>query len=170
MRKDSKCLVLDSGYMPRSIITTERAFVIVYKGNADVIENHETYFGTVNKRVAYPKPSIIRVYVSLFSKLGYDKVPLTRKNIYKRDQYTCVYCGDGDKGNLTLDHVIPRAKGGTDAWDNLVTCCSKCNSEKADLSIEEWGRENPNPRRPHSLMLMKSMDYVPPVWKDYLFM
>ncbi len=166
-KTDTKCLVIDHAYFPRSVISTERAFVIVYKGNAEVIHNHETYFGTVNKSIAYPKPSVIRVYKKL--KMEYTKVPLTRKNIYKRDSYTCVYCGDGDKGTLTLDHVIPRAKGGKDTWDNLVTSCSKCNSEKADLDIKEWGRPHPNPKRPHYLMLMKTLDYIPEDWKIYLF-
>lgn len=170
MKKDAKCLVLDNSYMPRSIITAERAFVIVYKGNADVIANHSTYFGTVDKTKAYPKPSVIRVYISLFHKIGYDNVPLTRQNVYKRDGFTCVYCGSTDRSDLTLDHVNPRAKGGKDAWDNLVTSCSKCNSEKADLTCEEWGRDYPNPRRPHSLMLMKTLNYIPAEWKDFLFM
>lgn len=166
-KKDSKSLVLDTAYMPRSVITTERAFVIVYKGNADVVHNHKTYFGTVNKTLAYPKPSVIRIFK--YIKLEYSKVPLTRTNIYKRDGHECVYCRDGNRKILTLDHVIPRAKGGKDTWENLVTACSKCNGEKSDLTIEEWGREHPNPRRPHYLMLMKNLDHIPSEWNPYLF-
>lgn len=166
-KNDTKCLVIDHDYFPRSVITTERAFVITYKGNAEVINNHDTYFGTVNKSVAYPKPSVIRVFQRI--RLEYTKVPLTRKNIYKRDSYSCVYCGSGDRSSLTLDHVIPRAKGGVDSWDNLVTCCSTCNSEKADLDVHEWGKDHPNPKRPHYLMLMKAIDHVPEEWKPFLF-
>ena len=166
-KTDTKCLVVDHSYFPRSVISTERAFVIVYKGNAEVVANHDTYFGTVSKTIAYPKPSIIRIFKNI--KLEYTKVPLTRKNIYKRDSYSCVYCGSNDKSSLTLDHVIPRAKGGRDTWHNLVTSCSRCNSEKADLDIEEWGRPHPNPKRPHYLMLMKTLEHVPDEWKLYLF-
>lgn len=165
---DTKCLVIDTAYMPRSVITAERAFVITYKGNAEVIETHPTYFRTVNKTIAYPKPSIIRIFK--FIRLEYTKVPLTRTNIYKRDNYSCVYCGASNKNQLTLDHVIPRSKGGRDVWDNLVTSCQICNSEKADLDVVEWGREHPKPKRPHFLMLMKTLDHIPEEWKQYLFM
>lgn len=166
--KDTKCLVVDNSYMPRSVITTERAFVITYKGNAETLHNHDTYFGTVNKSLAYPKPSVIRIFK--YINLQYSKVPLTRRNIYKRDEYSCVYCGDSDRSQLTLDHVVPQSKGGKDTWENLVTSCSRCNSEKADLDIHEWGREHPNPRRPHYLMLMKTLDYIPVEWNQFLFM
>ena len=64
---------------------------------------------------------------------------------------------------------MPKSKGGKDSWDNLVTACRRCNSEKADLSVEEWGRENPQPMRPHYLMLMKQTNYIPEEWKPYLF-
>lgn len=167
MKEDKQCLVLDSSYMPRSIVDTQRAFVIYYKGNAEIIENHSTHFRTVNKTVAYPKPSIIRVFT--YISLEYNKVPLTRTNIYKRDGYKCVYCGNSTRKFLTLDHVIPKSKGGKDAWGNLVTACRTCNSEKADLTIEEWGKDNPSPKRPHFLMLLKNIDYIPPEWKPYLF-
>lgn len=164
----TQCLVLDTSYMARQIISTERAFVINYKGNAEIIQNHPVYFGTVDKNIAYPKPSIIRIFK--FIKMDYQKVPLTRRNIYKRDNYTCVYCQNSlSSSNLTLDHVVPQSKGGKDAWDNLVTCCKQCNSEKADLSIEEWGRDNPDPRRPHFLMLIKNVKHLPDEWKPYLF-
>jgi len=168
MKKDEKCLVIDTSYMPRSVISSERAFVITYKGNAEVVETHDTFFRTVNKSVAYPKPSIIRIFK--YIRLEYTKVPLTRANIYKRDNHQCVYCGANERKSLTLDHVIPKSKGGRDTWENLVTSCQICNSEKADLSMIEWGREHPNPRRPHFLMLMKTLKYIPKEWKQYLFM
>jgi len=167
MNKYSQCLVLDSSYMPRSVISTERAFVINYKGNAEIIHNHPVYFQTVSKDLVYPKPSIIRVF--RYVKLEYSKVPLTRTNIYKRDNFQCVYCQSQDRTTLTLDHVIPQSKGGRDSWDNLVTACRNCNGEKADLTLEEWGKENPNPKRPHFLMLMKNVKRIPSEWKPYLF-
>lgn len=162
------CLVLDSSYMPRSIVTVERAFVVSYKGNAEVIDTYPEYFQTVNKNTVYLKPSIIRVF--RFVHKDYQKVPLTRANIYKRDGYRCVYCGSNDRSSLTLDHVIPQSKGGKDSWNNLVTACRPCNGLKADLTIEEWGKEDPKPKRPHFLMLMKNLHFIPEEWKPYLFL
>lgn len=167
MNKYAQCLVVDSSYMARSVISTERAFVIAYKGNAEVIHNHPTYFSTVNKNIAYPKPSTIRVFK--YVKLEYNKVPLTRANVYKRDGYSCIYCGNVDRARLTLDHVIPQSRGGKDTWENLVTACFRCNSEKANLTMEEWGKQNPEPKRPHFLMLIKNITHIPTQWKPYLF-
>ena len=150
--------------MPRSIISTERAFVISYKGNADIVHEYPKSFKLVNPNLDIKKPSVIRVFN--FINVRYQKVPLNRKNIFKRDNYECVYCGSSN--NLTLDHVIPKSKGGENPWDNLVTACQKCNLEKADLDIEEWGKPHPNPKRPHYLMLLKNIEYIPEEWKQYL--
>jgi 5-methylcytosine-specific restriction endonuclease McrA len=97
------------------------------------------------------------------------KVPLSRENVYRRDGYACVYCGCDNRKTLTLDHVIPQSKGGKDAWDNLVTACKRCNSEKSNLTLEEYGKEIPQPRRPHYLMMIKQVHYIPEEWNDYLF-
>lgn len=166
-----KSLVIDTAHIARSVITTERAFVISYKGNADVIHNHPVKFGLVNPKLEIYKPSIIKV--GQYVNLTHQKVPLNRENIYKRDNYECVYCGHGNKKNLTLDHVNPQAKGGGNSWDNLVTACRTCNQEKADLTIEEYvmntGKVAPDPKRPHYLMLMKKMNFIPDEWNHYLF-
>ena len=167
MSKYGKTLVLDSSYMARSIINTDRAFVITYKGNADIVAEHPESFKLVNPELDIKKPSIIRVYKYVNQVI--QKVPLSRENIYRRDNYECVYCGDNNKKTLTLDHVIPQSKGGKDTWDNLVTACIKCNSEKSNLTLEEYGKEIPQPRRPHYLMLMKQVHHIPKEWEPYLF-
>lgn len=162
-----KTLVLDSSYMARSIITPERAFVIKYKGNADVIADHNETFGLVKTDIIINKPSIIRVYK--YINHGHN-VPLNRRNIFRRDEWKCVYCGNGNKSELTLDHVMPQSKGGRDTWTNLVTACKKCNGEKRDLTLEEFDRGYPNPYRPHYLMLMRKVKEIPEEWKPYLFL
>lgn len=167
MDKYSKTLVLDSAYIPRSIISSSRAFVIIYKGNATVLHNHEAAFRMCDPSIILYKPSIIRVPKYVNTK--YINVPLTRENIFKRDAWTCVYCEDNRRKLLTIDHVIPQSKGGPNTWENLVTACKKCNGAKADLSLEEYGKEIPQPRRPHHLMLMKAIEYIPTEWKDFLF-
>ena len=167
MSKYQKTLVVDSSFMARSIIPTERAFVISYKGNAEIIAEHPETFGLVNPSLEIFKPSIIRVYK--YVKQNLQKVPLTRENVYRRDNFECVYCGNSNQRTLTLDHVIPQSKGGKDSWDNLVTACRQCNGEKADLTLEEYGKEIPEPKRPHYLMLLKTVHHIPQEWEKFLF-
>lgn len=166
MGKYQKTLVIDSSFIARSIISAERAFVITYKGNAEVIAEHPETFGLVNPNLEIYKPSIIRVFN--YVKQHTHKVPLTRENIYKRDNFECVYCGDSKQRTLTLDHVVPQSKGGRDSWDNLVTACRRCNQEKADLTLEEYGKQIPEPKRPHYLMLLRQVEYIPKEWETFL--
>ena len=166
MNKFGKALVIDVSLMPRSIITTERAFVIKYKGNADIVAEHPQRFGLVNKDLIIMKPSIIKVHS--YVNVDFQDVALTRENIFKRDDYSCVYCGMSKKRFLTLDHVHPKSKGGKNTWSNLVTACLSCNQEKDNLSIVEWGREHPQPKRPHYLMLLRKTTYIPKEWRKYL--
>ncbi len=90
-----KTLVVDSSYIARSIISTERAFVISYKGNADIVAEHPETFGLVNPKLQINKPSIIRVHT--YVNINFQKVALTRDNVFKRDGFECVYCGDDNK-------------------------------------------------------------------------
>ena len=167
MKKYEKTLVVDSSYIARSIISTERAFVISYKGNADILAEYPESFGLVNPNLTINKPSIIRVHT--YVRLNFQKVPLTRENIFKRDDYQCVYCDNHTKRkDLTLDHVVPQSKGGPNSWDNLVTACKRCNNEKADLTLVEYGKDIPKPQRPHYLMLLKKVHFLPEEWKPYL--
>ena len=167
MSKLKKTLVVDSSFMARSIISAERAFVISYKGNAEIVAEHPETFGLVNPNLQINKPSIIRVFKYVNQQI--HNVPLNRENVYKRDNYECVYCGCSNPKLLTLDHVIPQSKGGKDSWDNLVTACRTCNSEKSDLTLEEYGKEIPEPKRPHYLMLMRSVTEIPMEWEPFLF-
>lgn len=172
-RNTNKTLILNMAYMATHIIDARRAFVVVYKGNAEVVENHpDAFFQTPSTVDKYAKPSIIRI--GKWVNIDYGKVPLNRENIFKRDNHTCVYCGfDGKKNRekLTLDHVFPKSKGGKDEWENLVTCCKTCNGEKGDLMLEEWGKDNPNPYRPHHLLLVQKSHFdIPEEWKPYLFL
>jgi len=168
MTKYSKSLIVDSAYIARSIISVERAFAIHYKGNAEVVHHHPERFKLVNADLEIYKPSVIRVFS--YIKKPFQKVPLTRYNIFKRDNYECVYCGQSDKKQLTLDHVYPRSKGGPNTWSNLVTACKKCNGEKDNLTLEEYGKTIPKPHKPHYLMLMKKINHIYEEWKPFLFL
>lgn len=170
----SKTLVVDSHFMPRAIISSLRAFDIVYKGNAEIIYNHPETIGTVNKNVEYHRPSIIRIFK--YVNINFHKAKLSRENVFLRDGYECVYCGENNRKLLTLDHVHPQSKGGKDTWENLVTACKSCNCEKDNLTILEYINfkngviSEPNPKRPHYLMLVKKLNYIPNEWEDYLFL
>jgi CRISPR/Cas system Type II protein with McrA/HNH and RuvC-like nuclease domain len=163
-----KTLVLNSYFMPIAIIPATRAYTLFYKDRAIIITEYEEVFKTVNPDRIIKKPSIIRVPQKVT--LDYRKIPLSRENIFRRDNWECVYCGEGRLNLLTLDHVIPKSRGGEDSWENLVTACKSCNNEKDNLTAEEWGRPNPQPKRPHFIMMTKKMNYkIPDDWKDYLF-
>lgn len=161
-----KTLVLDSSYMPRSIISSTRAFVIVYKGNAEVLAEHPQYFKFVDEDLKINKPSIIRI--PKYIKTGHHKVPLSKLNVFRRDGNACVYCGANKRQDLTIDHVIPQSKGGKNTWNNLVTACFKCNNSKGSLDLEEFGAEIDKPTRPHYLMLLSQVNYIYKEWKTYL--
>jgi len=117
----------------------------------------------------YPWPSIIRL--SRFVALPYKKVVLTRKNILRRDAFKCAYCGRSDLP-LTIDHVLPRAQGGTDAWENLVCACTICNNKKGDSTPEEANMKLLyKPFKPSHIMFLKNVvGKLDENWKPYLYL
>ena len=161
-----RCLELNSAYLPTKIINSDRAFILYLKGNAEIIHSHPETFKLVNPSLEIYRPSVIRVNKYFNGKI--HKVKFSRDNVFKRDNYTCVYCGEDEPRAMTIDHVIPKSKGGEDSFENCVTACRPCNAEKDDLTIEEWGREHPNPRRPHYLMMLKTLEYIPESWMKFL--
>ena len=165
----TKTLVLDSSYTPRGIISSLRGFVIAWKGNAVVIQNHDAKINVCDPDSEYWKPSIIRVnkYVA-----GIDRhqVQLNRGNIFKRDGYRCAYCDSNQqKKELTLDHVVPQSKGGKNEWTNLITSCKKCNNNKGDMDVKEFTDRNINPKKPHYLTMLRGSGNTPEEWDPYLF-
>lgn len=116
----------------------------------------------------YPWPTVIRL--SKFVKVPYRKVVLTRKNILRRDSFKCAYCGRGDLP-LTLDHVIPKARGGDDSWENLVSACIKCNNKKGDRTPHEADMKlHTNPYAPsHIVFIRNTVQKIDEQWKPYLY-
>lgn len=127
-------LVLNADYQPLNVTTLQRGFNLVYKGKAEVIEYDKKK--PINTEVkSFKRPLIIRLmrYVSI----PFKRVPLTRQNIFRRDGHVCGYCES--KKDLTIDHVFPKSRGGKNTWDNLVTCCKKCNAKKDNRTPKEAG-------------------------------
>jgi len=162
-----KSLILNIDYTPLSIINADRAFVLWYKDRVYIEENYDLYFNTVDDK--YPIPSIVRI--KEYVKFRYDNVPFTKTNVFKRDGNQCVYCGSNRQ--LTIDHVIPTSKGGENDWNNVVTACARCNSEKGDLvdpDLPDKFNGEFNLYRPHAFMMMKkSTKKIPKSWNKYLF-
>ena len=162
MRK--QVLVLNSTHMPINITSWQRAMTLLYKGKADAVKLNG-YF--INGK--YHLPEIIRL--TGYVPLPYIEVVLTRRNIYLRDNFTCQYSGKRGN-NLTIDHIIPKSKGGEDSWENMVVCCSRCNNRKGSRNLEETGMKLiGTPYRPPSTLYlyMTRLSGVPESWYNYFF-
>lgn len=161
----SHVLVLNATYEPIHVCGIKRAAVLLLKEKAEVIENGEGELHA--EHTAMPRPAIIRLRT-------YAPVPrrsrrrLTRRAVFARDDWTCQYCGD--HRDLTVDHVIPRSKGGSSEWENIVACCSSCNRRKADR-LPHQARMFPRttPRPPHpSVFIQVACPRTPPSWDAWL--
>ena len=163
-------LVLNASYEPINICGARRALVLVLKGIARTEEEHGLMLHAQRSRIAMP--SVIRL-------LEYRRIPhqtraLSRKNILLRDRNSCQYCGVVlPSSELTLDHVIPRSRGGLSTWENLVACCHSCNRRKGNQLPHEV---NMRPaREPRSFNLhtsrhiMRLMGHSDDKWRKYLF-
>jgi 5-methylcytosine-specific restriction endonuclease McrA len=160
-----KALVLNQDYSPISICSIQRAFVLVFMEKVDMVETFNgNKFHTINN--AYPVPAVIRL--QRYINIPYKSVELTRNNIFKRDNFECQYCESNKE--LTLDHLIPRSKGGKSTWKNLVTACKSCNSVKGDVSPEAVGFAlKADPFKPSYIMFLRDFSgYRYEEWMPFL--
>ena len=138
------CLVLNGDYSPLNICTTLRAVKMVFSGRAEVIEGQEGALRTVT--AVYPVPTVIRI--SHRVPMPKVRVRLSRKAVLSRDRYICQYCGTAGP-RMTVDHLIPKNKGGKFTWENLICACPRCNSRKGDHTPAEVGMKvRAKPREP----------------------
>jgi len=145
-------LVLNQDYSPLTVCSLERAFILIYLRKAELIsEVKDKKLRSVEN--SYPYPSIIKI--NKYVNVPYRGVVLTRHNVFKRDEFRCQYCGVNK--DLTLDHLVPKSKGGKSLWTNLVTACKHCNAKKGDYSPEDAGLKlTKKPVRPSYIMFLKS--------------
>ncbi len=127
-------LVLNQNYIPLNICRARRAVVLLYQGKAEMLENGSGFIRSASD--VFPLPSVIRLAYMI--KRPRPKRKLTRFEIFNRDQYTCQYCGK-ETNKLTLDHIIPRYRGGQHTWENVVSACVSCNRRKAGRTPSEAG-------------------------------
>lgn len=161
-------MVLNQNYEALTICTTKKAIVLVLLNKAEIIAKKDSLV-IHSAKMSIPFPSIIRL--ERYIPVQYKNVMLSRKNILRRDGHKCQYCGRSDLP-LTVDHVIPKSKGGKDTWENLVTACIKCNNKKGDRTPEEAKMHFiRKPFRPSHIMFLKHfVGQVDEKWKPYLFL
>jgi 5-methylcytosine-specific restriction endonuclease McrA len=125
-------LVINANYEPLNVCSTRRALGLLLSGKAEMLANGRGYVRTV--RLTVPRPSVIRLGAMV--KRPAPRVRLTKRELFRRDSHTCQYCGQRT-GRLTIDHIVPRHRGGEHIWLNLVTACPSCNLRKGGRTIRE---------------------------------
>jgi 5-methylcytosine-specific restriction endonuclease McrA len=125
-------LVLNANFEPVNICNTRRAIGLILAGKAAMVINGRGNIYSVSQ--AFPRPSIIRLEYMI--KRPRPRVKLTSKEIFRRDKYTCQYCGRKDT-KLTIDHIYPKRLGGKHTWTNVVAACPTCNHCKGGKKLEE---------------------------------
>ena len=159
-------LVLNASYEPLNVCSVRRAHVLVFKGRAQVLEELEQPLRSASD--TFPWPHVIRL-------VSYVRVPrsasrkISRRALFARDDWQCVYCGQSGV-RLTLDHVVPRSRGGDSVWENVVTSCAPCNMRKGNRLLEEAAmvlHRTPRPPSP-ALFIRLASPRIPTGWRPYL--
>jgi 5-methylcytosine-specific restriction endonuclease McrA len=157
-------LLLNATYEPLCVVSSRRAVVLVLTEKAVPVEDGDGCFHSVTRVIRVP--AVVRL--TRFVRVPYRvQVPLTRKAVFARDGGRCVYCG---AAATSVDHVVPRSRGGLHAWENVVASCARCNHAKADRGIAELGwRLRTVPRAPSGAVWRVLGSRAPdPLWRAYL--
>lgn len=165
--ESSRVLVLNATYEPINVCTVRRAAVLILKQKAELLEHGGAKLRA--EKLSMPKPEVIRL-------VTYIKVPrharrrkITRRAVFARDSWTCQYCGQR-QATLTVDHVIPRSRGGESVWENIVTSCATCNRRKGNhlpREVQMHPRRQPRPPGP-TVFIQVVSPTIPAAWQQYL--
>ena len=159
-------LLLNATYEPLCVVSSRRAIVLVLADKA--VSVHSAPEEVHAETVVLPVPVVVRL--TRYVRVPYPaQVPLSRRAVFHRDASTCVYCGSSA---TSIDHVVPRSRGGTHTWDNVVAACRRCNHTKADRSLAELGWKLPHPPRTPSGAAWRLLGArtVDPRWREWLGM
>lgn len=159
-----RTLVLNAGYEPLSVVSFKRAVVLVLSGRAVVLTAAETPIHSATMTVQRPHVILLTRYV----RVPYGRaVPVSRRGVLRRDRHLCAYCGGSAN---TIDHVLPRSRGGADSWDNLVACCVRCNNAKGNHTPDEMGwKLRMPPLTPRgATWVVRGTERYDPAWEAYL--
>lgn len=165
-----RALLLDKSFRPLRALSWRRAILLELSGRVEVLQYYDHFIQTPSRR--FVMPAVLRA--SSWVERVPSSVALTRRNVLLRDGGICVYCGaSGTLRELTIDHVLPRSRGGRTEWSNVVSACSKCNRDKGDRTPAEAGMVlGVTPKPPTALQLgrrgMVSVGEPPPEWRAWL--
>ena len=160
-------LVLDASYRPIKQISWQKAMILFFQDKIEVIREYDdTWINSPSQK--FKLPSVIRLINYIF-KLPWG-IKLTRTNIFVRDRGKCQYCDKKlSKGRFTIDHVIPRSKGGKTVWENLVTSCARCNTRKGDSLLKDIDFIlKKKPSQPKNTFFISTLDETPQSWIDFV--
>jgi 5-methylcytosine-specific restriction endonuclease McrA len=163
----SRVLLLNATFEPLAVVTAKRAVLLMLSGKAELVQAALEGGAFRSESLSVAMPSVMRL--SRYVRVPYrSTVPMTRAGVLRRDGRVCAYCA---KRADTIDHVVPRSRGGMHTWDNCVAACRQCNSRKADRMLTELGwalRVKPGPpRRGHGGVLVLSVE-PHPTWEPWL--
>lgn len=162
-------LLLNETYEPLSVCSLNRAMILMINRRATVLENSDRMIHSVSQ--AFEAPAVMKL--NYYVRRGRREIPLTKRNVLRRDGFVCQYCGaKGTAAEMTVDHVIPKCQAGSDSWENLVCACIDCNLKKSDKTISKAGMPlKRKPRKPHFFtFVLSSVSDVPDSWRPYLFL
>jgi 5-methylcytosine-specific restriction endonuclease McrA len=159
-------LVLNATYEPINVCTVRRAVVLLLKEKAEMVERAEWELHSATQSIA--RPVVIRLVTYVRVPRDTRRRKITRRAVFARDDWTCQYCGS--RANLTVDHVIPRSKGGLSSWENIVASCAPCNRRKGDALPRQAGMQLlRQPRTPGpTVFIHVASPTIPTAWLQYL--
>ena len=162
-----RTLVLASNYEPIRIVSWQLSVCLYVKGKIDILETYNKVLRSQNMHMLCPSVVRIRGYVR---KRNLGAPSFSRRNIFLRDDYTCQYCNTKlSYEKLTFDHIIPKSKGGTTIWENVVSSCRRCNHKKGNKNIRDINMKLLKiPVAPNWLSVMSKVNSPPPEWNAYL--
>lgn len=162
-----RVLVLNASYEPLNVCTVRRALVLLLKGKAEMLERGSGQLRS--EKMSLDRPDVIRLVTYVRVPRDVHRRRITRRAVLARDDWTCQYCGSG-AAKLTVDHVIPKSRGGSSSWENIVASCAPCNRRKADRlprEVRMHPRRRPRPPAP-TVFIRIASPKVPGTWKQYL--
>ena len=163
----ARVLILNATFEPLHVCSVKRAVALLMHGVAERVEDADTVLRSPSS--VFPVPSVVRL-TRYVKRPHRQRVAFNRKNVFRRDDHTCQYCGT-HASDLTLDHVTPRSRGGPTSWENVVACCKRCNAKKRDRTPDE--ARMALRRRPFAPRFMFTSAYgllpdIDPIWRKYL--
>jgi 5-methylcytosine-specific restriction endonuclease McrA len=162
-----RTLVLNAGYEPLAVVSFKRALVLVLNDKATVLAGAESQLvHSASREFELPTVILLQRYVRI---PGSRKIPVSRRGVLRRDGYRCGYCS---KSANTIDHILPKSRGGKDTWENLVACCLRCNNAKSDKTPAEMGWElRITPQMPTGVIwTVRGAEKAEPQWEEFLSM